>query len=209
MPPPRAAFQAKLFDEPKRLPNGLVYRPNFITEDEEEILLAMIENSPLSPTKYDIKSIGESVLTKRRAVWFSERAPAGLPRWLHPLQGRIAKWLDVPKHRLTSALINEYVPGSGMGWHRDNEEIEHVVGVSLAGWCTIGFRPYALEHKGDVVWLELERRSAYIMQGPVRWEYQHRVMPVTALRYSITFRTALSGTTQRVARSAQSKSLRS
>lgn len=185
----RSAFQEKLFDQARRLPNGLVYRPDFITEDEEEVLLAMIESCGLAHMRYDIKDIGESVMTRRRAAWFSERTPGGLPRWLHPLRGRIAKWLDVPKQRLTSALINEYIPGTGMGWHRDNEDIEHVVGVSLGAWCTMGFRPYALNRKEDVEWLELERRSAYSMQGSVRWNYQHRVMPVKDTRYSITFRT--------------------
>lgn len=185
----RPAFQEKLFDQAQRLPNGLVYRPNFITDDEEELLLAMIESCNLAHMKYDIQSTGESVMTRRRAAWFSERAIEGFPRWLHPLRARVAKWLDVPKRRLASALINEYIPGTGMGWHRDNEDIEHVVGVSLGTWCTMGFRPYALTRTEDIEWLELERKSAYIMQGSVRWDYQHRVMPVKALRYSITFRT--------------------
>lgn len=189
MPTLRSTFQEKLFDHARRLPNGLVYRPDFITEDEEAVLLAMIESCGLAHMKYDIKDIGESVMTRRRAAWFSERSSGVLPRWLHPLRGRIAKWLDVPKQRLTSALINEYTPGTGMGWHRDNEDIEHVVGVSLGAWCTMGFRPYTLNRKEDVEWLELERRSAYIMQGSVRWDYQHRVMPVKGTRYSITFRT--------------------
>jgi alkylated DNA repair dioxygenase AlkB len=45
----------------------------------------------------------------------------------------------------------------------------------------------------DVIALELEPRSAYIMQGPVRWQWQHSVAKVSALRYSITFRTLPEG----------------
>ena len=35
----------------------------------------------------------------------------------------------------------------------------------------------------------LERRSAYVLAGAARWEWEHQVPPVKELRYSITFRT--------------------
>ncbi len=34
----------------------------------------------------------------------------------------------------------------------------------------------------------LEPRSAYFLEGPVRWEWEHSIPPVNALRNSITFR---------------------
>lgn len=185
----RAGNQPKLFDTSATLSEGLVYRPDFITESEEEVLLAMLEKLPLSRMRYEIRDIGESVLTKRRATWFSTRSGEALPRWLEPLRARIAKWLDVSKKRLTSALVNEYTPGTGIGWHRDNEDIEHVVGISLGGWCTMRWRPYAVEKKSDIIALELEPRSAYIMQKEIRWRWQHSVMPTKTRRFSITFRT--------------------
>jgi len=37
--------------------------------------------------------------------------------------------------------------------------------------------------------LELEPRSLYVMQGPIRWLWQHSMLPARELRYSITFRT--------------------
>jgi alkylated DNA repair dioxygenase AlkB len=37
--------------------------------------------------------------------------------------------------------------------------------------------------------IELEPRSAYLMQGAARWGWQHAVAPTQELRYSITFRT--------------------
>lgn len=180
--------QRKLFDEPRQFKNGLVYRPEFITPEEEEVLLIMIEHLPLRRTKYEIKTIGESVLSKKRAGWFTDP----LPRWLSPLQARIGKWLDVPKNRLTSALINEYISGTGMGWHRDEGNIDHLVGVSLGSRATIRFRPYNIQNGTDIIALELEPRSAYIMQGPVHREWQHSIMPVKEVRYSLTFRTAPS-----------------
>jgi alkylated DNA repair dioxygenase AlkB len=37
--------------------------------------------------------------------------------------------------------------------------------------------------------LELEPRSLYVMQGPIRWLWQHSMLPARELRYSVTFRT--------------------
>jgi alkylated DNA repair dioxygenase AlkB len=43
--------------------------------------------------------------------------------------------------------------------------------------------------RNATVLLELEPRSVYVMQGPIRWQWQHSMLPTTVLRYSITFRT--------------------
>ena len=40
-----------------------------------------------------------------------------------------------------------------------------------------------------MVLLELEPRSVYVMRGPIRWQWQHSMLPTRELRYSITFRT--------------------
>lgn len=45
-----------------------------------------------------------------------------------------------------------------------------------------GTRVKPLEHR-------LEPRSAYIIQGPARSQWQHSIPPTKTLRYSITFRT--------------------
>jgi hypothetical protein len=36
-------------------------------------------------------------------------------------------------------------------------------------------------------------RSAYLLSGPARWEWEHSIPPVDALRYSITFRNLREG----------------
>lgn len=191
--PMRHGGQKTLFDSPVHLPNGLLYRPNFITEREEHALLDAIGALELVHPNY------KGYAAKRRIANFgweydfeNKRLIPGdpLPDFLVPLQNKIAKWLDIPKKRVVEALINEYEAGSALGWHKDNEPFEHIVGVSLQGWAKMRFRPIAKVHKAkDVVALELERRSAYIMQGAVRDDWQHSVAETRTLRYSITFRT--------------------
>jgi alkylated DNA repair dioxygenase AlkB len=206
----RDAAQPKLFDAPQALPNGLIYKPDFLSLEEEEVLLAYLGNLPLTHPLY--KDLYEA---KRRHYGFgwgwnyrTQTLIPGepLPRFLHSTQRKIAKWLQIAPERVAEALVNEYTPGSAIGWHVDNEGFEKIIGISLAGWCRMRFRPVktapmsplrrdiprssaGTSAASPILSLEVEPRSAYIMQGPVRWEWQHSVAPVPALRYSITFRT--------------------
>lgn len=178
----RHASQAKLFDTPERLPTGLVYRPGFLTESEEEVLLAYIDNLSMPLLKFREHE------SRRHGMNFSP----DMPVFLQPLQRRIAKWLDVPARTINEAFVQEYPPGYGIGWHRDRET-PLVVGISLRGWARMRFRP--LDKIGDakaVVSFEVEPRSAYVMQKEIATRWQHSVAPVEALRYSITFRTLLT-----------------
>jgi alkylated DNA repair dioxygenase AlkB len=194
----RSASQAKLFDTGASLPSGFVYRPDFLTAEEESELIGYIEDLPL---EHAIDSEGRKA--KRRIMSFgwsfdfdTEKMIPGpsLPPWLTPTARKIAKWLDIPQHSVVEALVTEYSPGTAIGWHRDNESFEHVIGVSLSGWCRLRLRPIGSRVQGrrlleDVTSVELEPRSAYLMQKDSRWLFQHSIPPVTALRYSITFRT--------------------
>ncbi len=84
-------------------------------------------------------------------------------------------------------VITEYSPGSPIGWHRDVPQFEIIIGISLKSSCRFRFKPYRGE--GKIVAMSLEPRSAYILREAARWQYQHSIPAVKALRYSITFRT--------------------
>jgi alkylated DNA repair dioxygenase AlkB len=199
----RTGEQGKLFDLPVSMPNGFVYRPDFITPEEEELLLAYVENLPMERPVFD----GHEAKRRLAAFGWSydfrrERLVEGppLPSFLAPMQRKIGKWLGISPARVVEALVQEYTPGSAIGWHRDNEKFESIIGISLKGWCRMRFRPLGLKQSKsrparakDVVSLEVEPRSCYIMQNDVRWRWQHSVAPVRTLRYSITFRTLPEG----------------
>lgn len=189
-------MQPKLFDMPETLPNGLIYRPDFLTPDEEEILLAYIQNLPLFHAPFREYTAKRRILNFGWSFDFENKKlipGPPLPRFLQGTQRKIAKWLQIPPENVAEALITEYSPGTQLGWHVDGEKFEKIVGVSLGSWSKIRFRP--LKNFGekndpnDIVPVELESRSAYVMQGDVRWYWQHSVAPVPDLRYSITFRT--------------------
>lgn len=194
----RSGSQYKLFETDARLTNGFLYKPDFISSEEEELLIAFIQGRQLS---HAVGGTEGQYKAKRRHMNFGwsydfERKSfipgPPLPRFLQRFARRIEKWLDIPRGSVVEALLNEYTPGSALGWHRDNEEFEHIVGISLCGWIRMRLRPLSRKgdtHAKDAVSLELEPRSVYVMQGDVRWNWQHSVAAARTLRYSITFRT--------------------
>jgi alkylated DNA repair dioxygenase AlkB len=192
----RSAGQPKLFDTASTLPSGFVYRPDFLTQAEEAEIVGYLEDLPLE------RSLGSAgYYAKRRVMNFGwgydfkkGRIVPGdpLPPWLMPVARKAAKWIDISPSRVVEALISEYEPGAAIGWHRDNEGFEHVIGVSLSGWCRLRLRPlrrFERHLPKEVTSIELEPRSAYLLQDDSRWQYQHSIPPTRGLRYSITFRT--------------------
>jgi alkylated DNA repair dioxygenase AlkB len=184
--------QDELFATHSLLP-GLVYQPEFIDRAEEAELVAVIESLPLEEAQY------REFTARRRIVSFGgsydftshELKTAGaVPPSLHPLRAKMAALMGVPADTINHALVAEYQPGSPLGWHRDVPEFELVGGVSLHGRARMRFRPYP-HRKGDRTGfkLDLEPRSAYVLRGPARWNWQHAISETKELRYSITFRT--------------------
>ena len=186
--------QPQLFSLGPHLPEGMVYQPDLIAPAEEQELLACIGALPLNEARYKDWNARRRIVSYGGRYDFSrnELLPAEpIAAFLHPLRDRIAAWSGIPASSFGHALISEYSPGTPLGWHRDVHHYEEIVGVSLAGWGRMRLRPYPPQ-KGRcraALTLEVEPRSAYILQGPARWDWQHAISPTRALRYSITFRT--------------------
>ena len=173
------------------LPEGFLYRSDIVSPPEEQQLVERIRELPLKEVDF------HGFTARRRALsfgWHYDFARATLdrtdaiPDWLHPLRARVADLAGLSPDRLPHALILEYSPGSTIGWHRDKAVFGDVLGVSL-----LSPSRFRLRRKVGAKWqrvsLTLEPRSAYLMRGPVRTEWEHSIPAVDALRYSITFRT--------------------
>jgi alkylated DNA repair dioxygenase AlkB len=191
--------QTELFELPPRLPHGLVYRPQFLTRAEEAALLEAIAPLPFRQARF------QQYVARRRVVHFhadgdvdtadayddGESFSSGpVPPFLAALQQRIAEAFGISRLAFVHTLVSEYQPGAPIGWHRDKPAYGVVFGLSLKGRGTMRFRPLDqhAEPRQTLV-LELEPRSLYVMQGPIRWLWQHSMLPARELRYSITFRT--------------------
>jgi alkylated DNA repair dioxygenase AlkB len=191
---PARVRQADLFESSPPLPDGLRYQADFLTIDEEAELLQHIATLPLREARY------KQYTARRRTVSFGSgydfgsnalRPAPPIPDWLLSLRDRAAEWIVQPAQAFAHALVTEYQPGTALGWHRDVPDFCVVVGISLAGWARMRFRPHPPQAASrlDPFALDLAPRSAYVLQGEARWRWQHAVSPTKGLRYSITFRT--------------------
>jgi alkylated DNA repair dioxygenase AlkB len=178
-------------------PPGFQYRDDFITVADEAELAAEIARIEFATFEM------RGVVAKRRVAFFGRSYDAGaastppIPEFLFPLRAKLAAWLAVEAAAFAMALINEYTVGAPVGWHRDALQYDVVAGVSLLSPCVMRFRPYvspsaqraAGTRRTATHEIILERRSGYLMTGEARNGYEHHVPAVTALRYSVTFRT--------------------
>jgi alkylated DNA repair dioxygenase AlkB len=174
-------------------PEGFDYRPEFLEEEEERILLEIMGSLPFKEAQYREWQARRRIVSYGGRYDFTHRAlnPAPpIPEFLDPLRARIADWAGIPRQSLQHATVAEYRVGTQLGWHRDVPDFEEVVGVSLGGRARMRLRPYPPQRGARAARVvELEPRSAYAFRGPARWNWQHAISPTKELRYSITFRT--------------------
>jgi alkylated DNA repair dioxygenase AlkB len=182
------------------VPAGFFYQPEFVTAADEQQLVAEIE-------ELEFRSVEmRGGVARRRIVhfgwtygYYSRRTKPGdpLPEFLLPLRERAAAWAAIPPEAFAEALVTEYRPGATIGWHRDAPLFGDVIaGISLSGASRMRFRPYVSpkEQRGLPLRratheVELEPRSAYVISGEARRDFEHSIPAVASLRYSITFRT--------------------
>ena len=105
------------------------------------------------------------------------------------MRQRAAAFAGLGPSDLQHVLLTEYSPGAAIGWHRDKAVFAEVVGISLLAHCRFRFRFRRATHdKWQRAAIILDPRSAYLLAGPARTQWEHSIPAVGALRYSITFR---------------------
>ena len=182
--------QGDLFGARSDLPDGMRYASDVISPDEERALVADLAHLPFRPFEF------HGFLGKRRTVSFgwsydfdggSLQQSRGIPDFLLPVRARAAAFAGLDPDALEHALVIEYSPGAGIGWHRDRPAFGDVIGISLLSPCT-----FRLRRRHGSGWerraLAAQPRSAYLLRGPSRTEWEHSIPPLETLRYSITFR---------------------
>src|SRR5215204_2876672 len=161
-------------------PIGFLYEEELITPHEETELIAEIKKLPLKEFEF------HGYLGKRRVKSFgwhydfadaSLNLAAAIPEFLLPVRERAAAFAGLTANDFPHILVTEYSPGTPIGWHRDKAVFEDVVGISLLSSCL-----FRLRRKTEGGWerstINLEPRSAYLLRGPVRADWEHSIPPV-------------------------------
>lgn len=178
-----------LFDEPPIA--GLAYREEIISKTEENALLGKLAEEDLSAFRFQ-GSLGNR--KTKSYGWrydfddasFSRTEP--IPGWLDEVLRKAAAFAGLQSRDFVHVLLARYDPGAGIGWHRDRDVFEQVVGISLAAPAILRFRRRK-PNGFDRTSLDVAPRSAYLLSGEARWAWEHRITPGERLRFSVTFRT--------------------
>lgn len=171
-------------------PEGFRYAADVLSTQQEREALAHIRALPFKEFEF------HGYVGKRRVVsygWkydFNERQlhrTDDMPSFLKEMRVLAAEFAGIEADALQHALVTEYGAGAAIGWHRDRPEFGDVVGISLVSSCV-----FRLRRKTQDGWERMsvtaEPRSAYLLRGPSRTDWEHSIPPVDSLRYSITFR---------------------
>ncbi len=189
---------ADLFGTP--LIAGLKYAESVISMSEEHALLERLGGLELAPFRFHGWTGNRKTQSFGWRYDFEDASftPAEpLPEWLVPLRARAASFAGVGANAFVHVLIARYDPGAGIGWHRDRDVFEQVVGISLGTAATLRFRRRT-EAGFQRTKLEVARRSAYLLSREARHDWEHSIAPGEQLRFSVTFRT-LSDKGRRIA----------
>lgn len=180
------------FIQPK-FPDGFIYIPDFLNSNGEENLMREISLIPLQTflfqgfeAKRKVASFGYDYSFEKKKISKGKEIPSEF-QWL------IKKVMEYSGSTKIFAelLITKYPIGSVINWHRDAPPFEIVAGISLLSDCVFRFRPHDKTKQGRkaIISLPVKKRSLYIMKGDSRSQWEHSILPVNDVRYSITLRT--------------------
>jgi alkylated DNA repair dioxygenase AlkB len=175
-------------------PEGFRYQAEILQPDEERDLVEQIQKLPLKEFEF------HGYTGKRRVISFGWhysfeheklQQASEMPTFLLRARAHAANFAGLAPEDLPHVLVTEYSPGTTIGWHRDKGVFNDVVGISLLSPCS-----FRLRRKTASGWerysLIVEPRSAYLLRGTARTQWEHSIPAVEALRYSITFRSLRS-----------------
>ena len=179
--------QTSLFPD---APKGFIYGTGLFSAADETRFAGLFATLPLKPFEF------HGHLGHRRIVsygWRYDYSGARLreaepiPDFLESLRDVAARFSAIPAPDFQHALVTEYAPGAGIGWHRDKPMFEDVVALSFLAPCRLRFRRRHGAGWERVV-ADVAPRSGYLLRGPARDEWEHSIPPLDRLRYSVTFR---------------------
>ena len=161
--------------QPEQEVPGLVYKPDFITEEEETRLGACIDAAEGSTElQRRVQHYGWRYDYKQRRIDETMRL-GELPEWARELGRKLVNeelMTDLPDQ----VIVNEYRGKQGISRHVDQPRsfAEHVATISLVETWGMVFR-LLRGSKEKKVEKPLERRSVAVLTGDARYKWKHEI----------------------------------
>ncbi|XP_070685529.1 tRNA (carboxymethyluridine(34)-5-O)-methyltransferase alkbh8 [Pempheris klunzingeri] len=164
------------------LPEGLVLVEDFVSPEEEALLLAAIDwssdNEDVTAQKAlkhrRVKHYGFEFRYDNNNVDKDKPLPAGIPQACLPVLERCMKnkYIDIMPDQLT---VNQYESGQGIPPHVDTHSAfeDTILSLSLGSQTVMEFR----RPDGRLVALLLPGRSLLVMKGESRYLWTHGITP--------------------------------
>jgi alkylated DNA repair dioxygenase AlkB len=169
-------------------PPGFLYVADFLAPPVAEVLLEAVRKLPFEhdrfrgqPLRRGYAQFGCAYITAGRTL---QPAPA-MPDFLAALAERALAHCP-PGTRFDQCIVTRYAEDAGIGWHVDAPCFgDWITAVSLRASARLQLRRGG---GGPVLEAAVRPGSLYVLSGPARWDFQHRVVAVRDERYSVTFR---------------------
>ncbi|KAL3688151.1 hypothetical protein R1sor_014460 [Riccia sorocarpa] len=178
---------------------GLVLYPDFVSEVEEQRLLASVDQLSWQVlAKRRVQHYGYEFLYKLRNVDLSQKL-GDLPPFVEEVVSRLSKLSELTESRepslpLDQLTVNEYPRGVGLSPHIDTHSAFEgsILSLSLAGSCVMEFRRYTnessdesgirTEHDKESGKSQMERRALFlpprsllVLSDEARYSWHHYI----------------------------------
>ena len=152
---------------------GLIVYPDFINQSMEDQLMREIDSQTWI-VDYDRRLQYYGYRNELEKPYDLIPFPIPFPPLIKKLSEEIVE-RNILVSQPDQVIINEYVPGEGIRPHKDRNYFENqICGVNLGSGCIMRFIKVS---GGDVVDVEVPRRSLYVMQDEARYKWKHAIPP--------------------------------
>jgi len=154
-------------------PVGLQYIENFISSQEESMLIDVIDKQNwLLDLKRRVQHYGYKYNYKSRKIDYSMYLGT-LPDWMDFMIERLL-FKGILEYSPNQAIINEYLPGQGITPHIDCQSCfeDTIISLSLNSSCMMNFESSINNEKQSFL---LAPRSLIVLKNEARYKWKHGI----------------------------------
>src|SRR5438045_8709602 len=127
-----------LFPVEPAFPEGFIYVPGFITDEEEMSVVKEIEKLELRNMIFQGYTANRKTASFGYDYNFDKRSLSkgkDIPPIFNSLIKKVGEYISVDPEKFAELLVTEYPIGSVINWHRDAPPFDLIAGISLSADC--------------------------------------------------------------------------